>query len=102
MASLEFKDDALKAFVKEIVGAAIQAVDFDSLVQRAAKEVLKDIHTPKKPVYSAREVARILGITVAALQQRRIRGQIKGEMDPNGKSYLFKKSEVERVIGHSL
>ena len=99
---IEIDDEAFRPLIQQIVKAALEGLDLQSIARAAALEAAKRSRAFVKVMYSSGEVAKLLGITVVALQARRLNGRIRGVREVGGRSYLYSREEVERVLGRSL
>lgn len=102
MATFAIDDAFVREIVSQITRDAIAELDLPAIVKAAVLEASKLAKQNVKVAYSAGEVARLLGITVVALQARRLNGHIRGTREVGGRSFMYSRAEVERVLGRSL
>ena len=102
MAMIQIDLDELKPLVEQIAMATIAALDVPAIARIAAMEAAKANTIVKKPIYTCRETAEIIGISTKQLKSRRQSGAIKGKALKGHKGCVYTLEEIERYIGRKI
>lgn len=102
MATLVLDPKDLMPLVEQIAQAVIAKLDIPAIVKTTAIEAERQHKVNVKSMYTCQETARILGIKVTALKERRLAGSIKGKKVSGCRGFMYAREEIERVLGKSL